>query len=185
MSMQLAYPYDHTVTGAKFGNEDTWINSDPLIAKSGIGNRPLGLSNGSKIQKTLIKGQRRPIRARPYSYDKSKSDQIGELSIPPWSHPPSDMPPGILWLTSSDPLIAKSGIGNRPLGLSNGSKIQKTLTIFLRQIQVGSNWRIEHSPVITSSVRYASRPCKSVINIVWSIDCEEWDWQSALGTQQW
>ncbi|KAJ5192188.1 hypothetical protein N7449_008330 [Penicillium cf. viridicatum] len=28
-------------------------------------------------------------------------------------------------------------------------------TIFLRQIQIGSSWRIEHSPVIKSSVRYA------------------------------
>ncbi|KAJ5780058.1 hypothetical protein N7457_005218 [Penicillium paradoxum] len=28
-------------------------------------------------------------------------------------------------------------------------------TIFLRQSQVGSTWRIEHSPVIKSSVRYA------------------------------
>ncbi|KAJ5592206.1 hypothetical protein N7537_009110 [Penicillium hordei] len=37
-------------------------------------------------------------------------------------------------------------------------------TMFLRQIQVGSTWRIEHSPVIESSVRYVpSDPANQVI----------------------
>jgi hypothetical protein len=41
------------------------------------------------------------------------------------------------------------------LGCMYGFITNYRQTIFLRQIQVGSTWRIEHSPVITSSVRYA------------------------------
>ena len=41
------------------------------------------------------------------------------------------------------------------LGCVYGFMTNYDQTIFLRQIQVGSTWRIEHSPVIESSVRYA------------------------------
>lgn len=42
------------------------------------------------------------------------------------------------------------------LGCMYGFLTNYQETIFLRQVQVGSTWVIEHSPVILSSVRYVS-----------------------------
>ena len=41
------------------------------------------------------------------------------------------------------------------IGCMYGLITNYSQTIFLRQIQVGSTWRIEHSPVVKSSVQYA------------------------------
>ncbi|KAJ5968079.1 hypothetical protein N7501_004327 [Penicillium viridicatum] len=78
---------------------------------------------------------------------------IGEVKVP-W------LPEHRLDLCARRPIVLRNVLAQPisymlDLGCMYGFITNYDQTIFLRQIQVGSTWRIEHSPVIESSIRYA------------------------------